>query len=216
MNRKIIKDIFDKNINKNDIYNNVLKKKKINYWKYSLIPISIILLFYFININKENIKIVDTNRNIININELSDVANTAYDINWSLVEMAREEFFNEFKWCENIKVPIYLNQLKFNKIYNYFDNTKFTGDYLINYYNDDSSIEIFISPSSKTKPRCIQIIFEDLNESVINGISVKIVRYQENYIVLFTYNDFNFDIETFNINENELIELIESIIKENN
>ena len=54
-----------------------------------------------------------------------------------------------------------------------------------------------------------------LENSKINNTIVKILKEENNnnYYVLFTYNDYNFDIETTNITKQELLTLLLSILK---
>ena len=48
--------------------------------------------------------------------------------------------------------------------------------------------------------------------TIINNIELKIYKYASNYYVAFYYNDYNFDIETLNITEDELINFLKSIL----
>ena len=54
---------------------------------------------------------------------------------------------------------------------------------------------------------------DDGKSSIIKNTNLVISKYNTMYIVTFKYNDIYFDIETSNIEENELIDLLESIIK---
>ena len=58
--------------------------------------------------------------------------------------------------------------------------------------------------------------FEKGKTSRINGFNLIIYQYEKSYITRFTYDDLNIDIETNNITQDELIALLESIIKEKN
>ena len=49
--------------------------------------------------------------------------------------------------------------------------------------------------------------------SNINNLELKIFKYNELYFTKFNYKGINFDIETSNITEQELTDLLVSIIK---
>ena len=50
-------------------------------------------------------------------------------------------------------------------------------------------------------------------KSKIGDVELEISQYKNMYIVTFSYNNLNFDIETNGITEDELVELLVSIIK---
>ncbi len=52
-----------------------------------------------------------------------------------------------------------------------------------------------------------------MNVSKINNTNVKIMINGNNYIVIFSYNNINYDIETNGISKEEFINLLNSIIK---
>ena len=67
------------------------------------------------------------------------------------------------------------------------------------------------------KPRDIgpKIALEELEDSNIMNTPVKIIESINSYIVFFDKNDVHFDIETNKISQEELINLIQSILKTN-
>lgn len=211
MNKKIIKKVFDKNINKNNIYDGVMNrvsKKRFNYLKLSIIPICVIILICFTNI-KENKNILNEGSNIININKLNNVDEIYYDIAWNGVSVTKEEITLKFSWINE------LNNFALDYS-NYIDLKDDNNEtYLMILSYDNINLEIFISEISEKKPRCIVLpIEEDSKDSIIDGVTIKIYKRNNTYIALFNVNEFNYDVEISNISEEEFIKLIKLIIKE--
>ena len=73
MTKKVLKDIFDEKINKNDIYNNVITKKK-NYFYGSLKYCAIVfILLVVVLFSFKNNEFKDEKRDNIYINKISDI-----------------------------------------------------------------------------------------------------------------------------------------------
>ena len=211
MNKKIIKDMFDKNINKNDIYNNVLKKKKINYWKYSLIPVSIIVLICFISLNDNKEILIKNNSDIIYINDIDIGNDSIYDIAWNGIIVTKEDLSLKFSW---------INELN-NSALNYSSYIDLSDDsietYLMLLSYNDINLEIFMSEVGDRKPRCVSFLDEkNIKESIISGVTTKIYKSGNTYMAFFNIAGFNYDIEISNASEEEFIKLIKLIINENN
>lgn len=87
-------------------------------------------------------------------------------------------------------------------------------NYKIGYYNDNDR-EIQIAYSIDHKP-ARDYYFDDEGNSkttIINGVELKIYKIDSSYFVEFQFNEYNFDIETFKITEQELSDLLLSILK---
>lgn len=226
MNRKVVKNMFDKKIDKEMNYDKILRKIKVKnrlklstIVKISVIQVcTIIIMILFLN-NKNNVesnipKI--NNTNILNINDIGSIVESYNDIIFpgTLEEVTEEYLLKKYSW---LNLPVFPNVSIMENKFNH-ENYEYT-DYYLNYYDENSSqsIEIYISEYREVKLRCIRIIENDLKDSIINGVNVKFIKYNTThgnyYYALFKYKGLNFDIEASNILENEFVTLIESIIK---
>lgn len=194
--------------------------------KWSFVPICLvvviisILFFYYQNRNSiviNNKKYIDKENNLIlNINTINK-RTSIMDIAGSSLDLTIDELIEEEKFISEFKVVSSLNESRLMKRYDI--NNEFIGYDLIYYNVDDNNqidkeIEIFLSKTLKYKPSCYQLIdVNELENSQINNTLVKILKSENYYYVLFTYNDYNFEIETLNIEENELLILLLSTLK---
>lgn len=234
-NKKIFKEIYNKKINKHDNLKMILdkidnKERKINVFKKTLVPIGSVLvicmlLLINLNYNKNTLKSsnVETSKNndyeiyINNTNEKNDTYSSDLDIirkkiNYNeLIKSPKYNFLNE------IIIPSDLNNNTYNSIYtrDYTQkNSKYNilYNYEFIYQNESNDRKIIISFSDKYKP-LRAYYYKDGKTSNINDIEVLIYQKENNYITTFTYNNINFDIETKNIKEKELIDLLKLIVK---
>ena len=203
----IINKSFNKYINKDDNLKKIkerMNKKDMKYLKYSLIPICLILiisLFLIIYNNKPDI--FDDTKEIY-INELDNMNLTSLDSNIRVENNYMVETYDELL---NIVIPDDLNKMNGSAIF-LSDGT--LNNYIVEYFNGDRRITIAYSESN-TPIR--DYFIDDGKSSIIKNTNLVISKYNTMYIVKFKYNDIYFDIETSNIEENELIDLLESIIK---
>ena len=203
----IINKSFNKYINKDENLKKIkerMNKKDMKYLKYSLIPICLILiisLFLIIYNNKPDI--FDDTKEIY-INELDNMNLTSLDSNIRVDNNYMVETDDELL---NIVIPTDLNKMNGSAIF-LSDNT--LNNYVIEYFNDEKRITIAYS---KTNTPIRDYFIDDGKSSIINNTNLVISKYNTMYIVTFKYNDIYFDIETSNIKEDELITLLESIIK---
>lgn len=203
----IINKSFNKYINKDENLKKIkerMNKKDMKYLKYSLIPICLILiisLFLIIYNNKPDI--FDDTKEIY-INELDNMNLTSLDSNIRVENNYMVETYDELL---NIVIPDDLNKMNGSAIF-LSDGT--LNNYIVEYFNGDRRITIAYSESN-TPIR--DYFIDDGKSSIIKNTNLVISKYNTIYIVTFKYNDIYFDIETSNIEENELIDLLESIIK---
>lgn len=102
---------------------------------------------------------------------------------------------------------IYGRKNKSDKEYNVFNC------YNIVYINREDNKEININFSRKNKP-FRDYHFDDVAfYSIINDTKIKIFKYEDIYFTEFIYNGVNFDIELQNVDKEELVVLLKSIIK---
>ena len=203
----IINKSFNKHINKDEnlkIIKERMNKRNMKYLKYSLIPICLLLvisLFLITNNNKPDI--FDDTKEIY-INEIDNMNLTTLDSDIRVENNYMVEIYDELL---NIVIPTDLNKMNGSAIF-LSDNT--LNNYVIEYFNDERRITIAYS---KTNTPIRDYFIDDGKSSIINNTNLVISKYNTMYIVTFKYNDIYFDIETSNIKEDELITLLESIIK---
>ena len=181
-----------------------MNKRNMKYLKYSLIPICLLLvisLFLITNNNKPDI--FDDTKEIY-INEIDNMNLTTLDSDIRVENNYMVEIYDELL---NIVIPTDLNKMNGSAIF-LSDNT--LNNYVIEYFNDERRITIAYS---KTNTPIRDYFIDDGKSSIINNTNLVISKYNTMYIVTFKYNDIYFDIETSNIKEDELITLLESIIK---
>lgn len=210
MNKNIIKNTFDKKINKDDIYNNVLKKvtkKNFNYLRLGIIPVTIVILICFISLNYKKVENIKEGIDIIHINNIDNETDSLYDIIWNGFSVTKEELGLRFNW--------------FNKLVNtdldysnYIKLTDIKETYLMILAYDNINLEIFISEIGEKKPRCITFLDEKhISKSIINNQKVEIYKSRNTYIAFFELDGFNYDIELTNATQDEFIKLIKLILQ---
>lgn len=87
-------------------------------------------------------------------------------------------------------------------------------DYVFEYRTENSG-QIFIAICKDEKPlRDYYFEFKG-EESQIGNTELEISQYNNKYIATFKFNNVNYDIQTTDITENELLELLLSILTEN-
>ena len=86
-------------------------------------------------------------------------------------------------------------------------------DYVFNYQKDDFSSGIKIAFSEIEEPLRDYFIDDKYKTSKIGDAEIIITQYKQMYMASFKYKDIYFDIETNGITENELVELLVSIIE---
>ena len=87
-------------------------------------------------------------------------------------------------------------------------------NYVIYFFNEDNDTSIKISASKEEKPLRDYFFQEISNDmSNINGVAVKISQYEERYIINLEKGAYQLDIETTGLTENEMIDILEEVIK---
>ena len=233
-NKKIIpKDFSEGNVEEKN--NN--KKIKLNLiLKWSLIPIclTIIISGYAILNNKKNDKadiIFEEKDNSmeININKIKEKSLSRVDCDVKIVSKAEHTTAKDsvttnvenIEILENIKIPEDFNNTKYNLIYvdnekNKMEEKEYSqlNNYNYIYNNTKNQRSINISFSNENKPIRDYFFTEENSEiSKINNVELKIYNYEKSYFAEFTYKGYYFDIETCDITQEELINLLTSIVK---
>lgn len=235
-NKEKLKQAIEQDMNSKDYYNGIINKiekgenmkKKINgIWKLSFVPICLIVLISgVILLNKghetetllNNKPYVDEkNRVILNINEINDKVGMAkVDADVKIVTNNAINFPLPYK-DGLVNIPKDLN--KTYKYIFYFRENKESQEYNVlgNYeliYSNDNDRSINVKYSKDNKPvRDYYFSDEGSKITTINDVELKIYKYENMYFTEFNFDDYNFDIETSNLSEQELSNLLLSIIK---
>lgn len=165
----------------------------------------------------------------LNIYRLASLTSSDMDVkfdyyNQKLPQWIWEEILKEFE--ENIgisksefegKIPdkfiltnFYTAKIPGYKDANLSDNYK-THDYVFEYRTENNG-EVIIAICKDEKPlRDYYFEFKG-KKSKIGNIELEIVQYENKYMVNFESNNINYDIETNEITENELVELLQTIL----
>lgn len=149
----------------------------------------------------------------LNINKIKKLAMTSLDADIKTIEM--DKLPEKFEFMKNISIS---NGYKLESSYNVYTRKDFNineynllHDYVFN-YRKDSINKITVSFSEIEKPIRDYYINGEEKISKIGDIELIISQCEQMYIVNFEYNNIYFDIETVGITENELVELLQSII----
>lgn len=231
--KKIIKNNYDKKNNYTAIVEKMeSKNKKINLYKYSAIPVCMVVIISLVcifNANQNNLKSKDeknantnhfttsSSENNIIINDISKEPEESYDMDYKIQNGV---YIPYFEVLSNLNIPKDFDNnenarsiwVKSNASSNEYD---ILNHYEFYFKNTKNNREIIISFSDKYQPlrRCVKVFVGDYPKSTINGIEIPIFKGNKNYISIFSYNGYNFDIEGIDITEEEFINLLESLIK---
>ena len=196
--------------------------------KYVLAPICMVLIavvgyvgFLNTNNNLNNNPITDFRggkeeslATTININKIDNMIMADLDAQEKLLNgvnmpyigyMIGLEIPSDFDNKENYKA-IYVRSDRNVEKYDILNNYEFT------YRNTSNNRKIIIAFSEKYVPLRDYEILDADKISKIGDVELIISQYKIMYIVKFTHKGINFDIETNDITESELISLLESII----
>ena len=156
----------------------------------------------------------DGNINIeLNINKIKDMAVASLDADIKTIEISNMP--EKFKFIEKVKVP---EEYKLESSYNVFtreninvEEYNILHDYVFE-YRKDSMNNIIIAFSEIEKPLRDYEIAEGKNISKIGDVEIIISEWKQMYIATFEYKDIYFDIETTGITQEQLVDLLKSII----
>lgn len=213
-----------KDKNKKEFYMKIIKNKKIIYALSSACAVFILGIGILAGQKKTNKNIIKTedegmvrsqNMNImLEINPMQGASMAKLDADAQTVEMT--SIPEKFEFINNIELP---SEYKLDSSYEIFtrENLNTTEcdllhDYVFNYSKDyENSIKVAFSEVEEP----IRDYFLDNSKktSKIGDVDVIISQYEKMYVATFRCKDIYFDIETNGITEEEMINLLESIIK---
>ncbi|PWM79228.1 MAG: hypothetical protein DBY41_07865 [Clostridium sp.] len=213
-----------KDKNKKEFYMKIIKNKKIIYALSSACAVFILGIGILAGQKKTNKNIIKTedegmvrsqNMNImLEINPMQGASMAKLDADAQTVEIT--SIPEKFEFINNIELP---SEYKLDSSYEIFtrENLNTTEcdllhDYVFNYSKDyENSIKVAFSEVEEP----IRDYFLDNSKktSKIGDVDVIISQYEKMYVATFRCKDIYFDIETNGITEEEMINLLESIIK---
>lgn len=213
-----------KDKNKKEFYMKIIKNKKIIYALSSACAVFILGIGILAGQKKTNKNIIKTedegmvrsqNMNImLEINPMQGASMAKLDADAQTVEIT--SIPEKFEFINNIEL---LSEYKLDSSYEIFtrENLNITEcdllhDYVFNYSKDyENSIKVAFSEVEEP----IRDYFLDNSKktSKIGDVDVIISQYEKMYVATFRCKDIYFDIETNGITEEEMINLLESIIK---
>lgn len=227
-----MKKEFDKDKNYNEILSNIervenMKNFKLKYILAStvtfIVLFAVILRISSINntpneiIGEKDINEDDSTSKIeiaLDINEIKDLEMMSLDVDIEIINISNIP--ERFEFMNNIKIP---SEYKINDSYNIYTKSGINAneydvlhDYVFNYKKDNTNT-IKIAFSEIEKPIRDYYINGGNKVSKIGESEIIISQYNKMYIVSFKYNDIYFDIETVGISQEELVDLLTSIIK---
>lgn len=242
MINRALKDYTEEKFDKDKNYEKILQKidtKKINHntiLKYSITTICLVFVItlgakinskYFMTKRTEEIP----NQAEIAQDDIIKINNTVFQVNSLDIDakFVEKDLKKEFDFIKDIYIPDYcmenhrqgeiyvrenIEDDDYSKLYQY-SVTYYTrgGQYI-----EDSCINIEFSKNEIL--HCLYYNMEEVEESIINNVPVKIFAYKKQNdeskiggYASFKYNNYNFDVEVNMITLDDFIKVIKSIIK---
>ena len=229
--KKAIVEDFNKPNNYDKIMNKIEMEGKMrkgnNLLKWVLIPICLILVIsgiILLNNKKENTLekkpyITYESKNAsLNINNLDKTDITSLDTDIKTVSGVNIPYpFKVNEDNEGFIIPKDLTQIKNYIVYTKKDQDSKKYDEIANYImliTDGSDRGIEVKYSKDQKPiRDYYFSEENSKITTINGTDLKVYKYGKSFYTIFSYNGYNFDIETSNISEDEFTDYLVSILR---
>ena len=237
-NKEKLKNAIEQDINPTNNYNKIIKKiekerkmkRENNLLKWSLVPICLAVFIsgiIFLNYKNDNNNILENNPYIdkennitLNINDLSNADMTSLDADIKTVSGLNIPYPFKVNANQNEKwfiIPSDLTQTKNYIVYTKNDKDSNEYNTVANYImliTDGKKRNIEVKYSKDQKPiRDYYFNEEDSKITTINGIDLKIYKYGKSFYTIFSYNGYNFDIETSNITEQEFSDYLVSILR---
>lgn len=231
MTKKVLKDIFDEKINKEDIYRYVTNKKRNNYYgvfKYAvliIICIGIVLFKFKNNVFKEN----NTYDDNIYINEVKTFGNNDIDVTIMNINESTNIYFSDdlekaYPFLKRSK-NLYENDNEILKKYEtdiYFaitendDENPFSKihNLIYAYKNKDGKGKITVAFAKDKKP-LRDYFFETKNNktSNIKNKEITIYKYENTYFTEFEDNGIYYDIESTNASFKDFKYILDIVIE---
>jgi len=224
--KEIIRNDFDKDYNYDEIIKKIEgenMKIKISLWKLAFVSMCFVMIIggiFFINYRIILDSSVDKESGLkLNINNLDEVGMTRFDADIKEISSNGVNIVWPKILKDGITIPKDLDQSNAAVIYTRKDkNSKYDilNCYVYNYFNrnDNDDKNIRIAFSDAYPPIRDYFFSEEVGKvSIIKDVELTIFKYNMIYFTEFCYKGYYFDIETRNISEQELSNLLVSIIK---
>lgn len=234
-NKEELKRAIEHDINPKDYYNKIINQiekgekryMKKSFLKWSLVPICMVVVIsgvLFLNYRNDNKTML---KNKPYVDEANNVTLNINEINSNKVGMSRLDADVKVVTNNDVNFPLpYKNGINIPKDLDktdmyiiYFRESKESKDYNIlgNYeiiYSNDNDRSINVKYSKEHKPVRDYYFSENGGKTTtINGVELKIYKFESIYFTEFKFNDYNFDIETSNLTEQELSTFLLSVLK---
>lgn len=151
----------------------------------------------------------------LNINQIKQMSQTRLDADIKTSDF--ENLPTKFDFIKNVKTP---SSITLTNKYNIYvksnkDIAKYDilHDYVFSYTNKNNTKDIQIAFSELEKPLRDYYIEDGEKESKIGETKVLISQYEDLYIATFEKQGTYFDIETKGITQQELVDLLTSVIE---
>lgn len=231
MNKKsVFYQMFEEKFNANQMKEQIFlenrKEKRYifhNYKYVGIIVVMIVICSAIIFANKKDdskaisrIKSSDSQSNIVNINKVNHISQNRLKIDGLRKNIAKDTIEDVEVDGSTLVVPSDLKNIELGAIYVKSDNSEIydkLANYEYSYYNEKEDRGIILLFSKDHKP-ARDYHFTDIGKiSKINGCELTIYQYEDSFMIEFIYNSYYFDIETHNINIDELEKFLQSLIK---
>lgn len=211
--------------NKKEFYMRIMRNKKFIYGLSSACAIFILGIGILAGQKKANNNVIKAenegmvsrqNRNVmLEINPMEGASMAKLDADVQTVEMS--SLPEKFDFINNIALP---SEYKLENSYEVYtrenyDNAEYSSlhDYVFNYSKDyENTIKVAFSEAGE--PIRDNFLDDSKKISKIGDVDVIISQYEKMYVATFKCKGIYFDIETNGITEEELVNLLESIIEE--
>lgn len=213
------KEVFDTKINQQQIKQSVIKKRK----RQQIVQRTLFMCCVFIllvplvsklNINSlENPPLHGFNNPTIRINEFEGMGLTKLDIDAKIIPTIDLSQHYEFIQKLNLdqiytldSYALYVKESKDAKEYNILDS------YVLYYTNEQQHIRIAFSETNEPI-RDYYVSRERPATTIFNEIECIFYQYEDIFMVTFQYNNIYFDIETSDVEIEEVIQLVKTILE---
>lgn len=151
--------------------------------------------------------IFNDNRDDIIVNQVSEFQKVSFGDDVRVVSTTDSTI--------NLTIPWSFNSLNFNEAYLVYENTNDINDIRdIRYLFSKDNKEFVLVRSEQGEPLKDYSFKSNNQVSYIMGMCMVINQYENKYFVSFVNNHFYYDIESANINQDELMVLLKEIIRE--
>ena len=156
---------------------------------------------------------VGDNASGIKINKIENLAHAK--LMAESMDITKEELPEELLSLANLngKEPEYIVTLS-TKTDPSSEEFDLLHDYVLYFRDEEKNTSIKVSASKGQAP-LRDYFFEEVsnNKSTIGGVPAKIFQYEDRYIVNLEKGEYYFDIETSGLTEDEMIKIVEEVVK---